>query len=193
MEKNLQEIAKALAVSAERTVTALTGEELFGAPKARSVDLITWYGKMKVFGWEKFHCPTYISVIHFYKDKERLRAQRSAGLMLLYVERGEARRMLNSMGLEVRGEDINYDAVDSPGDRLLADGCGELCNIIAGAFKTELCGFGYPELLLSPPLNFINDVPEGLPYNQKSLFKYEISLPIGEREIICIDVLIPVL
>lgn len=188
---DFQAIATTLMGSAEKTFTTLCGKNLSGSPKIRKVDIVTWYNKMKIFGWEKFHKPTYVSVIFFYSDQKNMEMQKPVGLIILYLERKEAYALLKTMGLEAVEEGIDYDVLESAGDKTLADSCGELCNIIAGSFKTELCSFGYPEFIISPPSNYVNEVPDGVPYNQKITSKYEIFLPIGEKEIVYIDIVIP--
>jgi len=131
-------------------------------------------------------------VIYFFKDDAAAQAQKPIGSIILYLERKEACALLKSMGLEVAESNIDYDTTKvSNGEKTLLDSCGELCNIIAGTFKTELCSLGYPEFIISPPSNFVNEVDD-LPYNESVSVKHEMFVPIGEKEAIYIDVILPV-
>ncbi len=190
---DLQAIATTLLGAAEKTFTTLCGKGLAGNTSLKKMDIITWRHKMKVFGWEKFHKPAYVSAIFFYKNEQEMKSKKPIGSILLYLERREAQSLLKSMGLKVADENIDFESSAlTEAEKTLLDTCGELCNIIAGGFKTELCSLGYPEFLISPPSNFVNDVDD-LPYNESVNIKHEMFIPIGEKEAVYIDVILPML
>jgi len=183
----------ALLKAVEKTFTSRYGGNFEEPPVTKREDIITWYKKMKIFGWEKFHSPTYILIIYFYEDKAAMEKQDPVGDIIFYIERKSAYSILKSIGIEATDEGVDYDELESAGDKALADRCGELAKAAAEDIKTELASLGHPQMHMSDPVSFINEVPDGIPYNHQVLQKIELFCKIGEKkeEVVVFDIVFP--
>jgi hypothetical protein len=101
--------------------------------------------KLNVSTYAEFIDGSYIAVIYFYHNQRDQSANRICGMLIVYVSTAAINYLVKSFG---------YKNSTEAGIAMSEDAVGELCNNIAGIFKRDLKGLGYPELEISPPLKF---------------------------------------
>ncbi len=125
--------------------------------------------RMRVSSIEKFDSTTYISTINFYKSEKDQDGQRALGAIVVYIEGKYIAELLKRM---------DYPIDDPRDEETLLDGCGTICNLMAGNFKSGLTQLGYAELVMSHFSSFRNEVLEGVPYDIDQQNKYEVTTRI---------------
>ncbi|MBL8013523.1 MAG: chemotaxis protein CheX [Candidatus Omnitrophica bacterium] len=100
-----------------------------------------WY----VSSFGEFYDSSYISVIYFYRNSKDREANRFCGVFVLYLKEALAPNLIKAFGYKDTAETNN---------EVVADITAELANNIAGVFKKDLSGLGYPELEISAPMKF---------------------------------------
>ncbi len=126
--------------------------------------------RMRVSSIEKFETTTYISTINFYANKKKMQQDEVLGTLVLYVEGTYVPEILKKLEYPI-------DKFDD--EEILEDGCGTLCNLIAGNFKAGLTQLDYIELEMSHFISFRNEILEGVSYDFTQENKYEISIMIN--------------
>ena len=142
-------------------------------------DIIEYNSRMRVFGMEKFNGPCFISVINYYSSEVDLKAHKAGGAVVLYIEEGNAAKLLKALGFKKFDEEDN-DAVLKM--------CGEFCTLLAEDYKKELSSLGYKDLVLSAPSNYLNGVPEGVEFSYDQYVKYEMSFYLWKQKTVVLDV-----
>ena len=113
--------------------------------------------KLDICTYGEFIDGSYISVIYFdHNERDRL-SKRYCGMLIVYVSTSAINYVVKAFG---------YKNAADAGDAMAADAAAELCNNIAGLFKKDLKGLGYPELEISTPIKSIGfsgklDYPQG--------------------------------
>ena len=113
--------------------------------------------KFSVSTCSEFIDESYISAIHFYSNALDKKFKRSCGLFILYVDTSAINYLVNVFGFKSAAE-AGWD--------MASDAVAELCGNIAGIFKRDLGGLGFPGLEVSIPLKFKGfcrrlDIPQG--------------------------------
>lgn len=68
----------------------------------------------------------------------------------------------------------------------IKDACGEFCNVVAGAFKTEIVALGYEHFGLSTPSNYFGLVNEEISPHVAS--KYTLGFSRAGKALLLVDV-----
>ena len=185
-----QVFATTIMGSVEKMFISICSARLDGAPKITKRAIVEWRKRMKVYGFEKFKEFCYISVIKYYLDPASQKADKPFGVVILYIELPHAYDLLAMLKIEIDVKPHLYEGEISEEDKAMAECCGEFCNIVAGSFKTDLAQIGYPELIMSTPENYVQDVPEGIIYPSKEQFKYELAFKVEGKRVF-VDVVMP--
>ena len=101
--------------------------------------------KLDVSTYAEFIDGSYISVIYFYHNRADIGTKRYCGMFILYISTSVINYLVKVFG---------YKNSIEAGNEVSADAAAELCNNIAGVFKNDLSGLGYPELEISTPFKF---------------------------------------
>ena len=101
--------------------------------------------KMDISTYGEFCDGSYISIIYFYHHEKDKGTNRYCGMIILYVNTSAINYLVRVFG---------YKNAADAGEKVAADAVAELCNNVAGLFKKDLNGLGYPELEISIPLKF---------------------------------------
>ena len=135
--------------------------------------------RMMASGFFKNFGRSYISSINYYLTQGHAQRHKPSGTLVVYVSQIVAEQLFKSMNL------LTKSKVD---DALLADLCGELCNMFAGDFKTKLVSAGYRDLLISSPVNFLDKSSEGVEFNFDLDFYQEFQFYLYNEKAIVVDV-----
>jgi len=134
--------------------------------------------RMRISSIEKFDTTTYISTINFYSNEKKMESREALGALVLYIEGKYIAELLKK---------LDYPIDDPRDEETLEDGCGTLCNLISGNFKSGLTQLDYIELTMSHFLSFRNEVLDGVGYDFTKEHKYEISIMIDGIKRIMVD------
>lgn len=178
-EFNTQVLRENLILSVKESLQSLADLELSSEPEVNDRDIIEYQGKMRVFGLDKFNGPCYISVINFYRTAEEMKKEKAIGAYIFFVDVDVAERLFKSMGLE---------GMDPEDDAIMFDGCGEVCNILAGALKNDLNMKGYKELVISAPSSHKNDVAGGVAFSFDQYTKQEFVFELWNKKAFVVEV-----
>lgn len=180
----LEDFAKALQSSVEQLFRERNDIHFSQDAKLEKKLIIEYGGKMRAEGMEKFNDPTFISAINYYLNKTDMEKNKAAGAIVTYIEQTYVTTLLKL---------LKYPLADDEDLDALADCCGTLCNIIAGAFKTEISRMGYIELEMSHFKSYRNKIISGVDfcYNEREL--YEISFFIKDQKRLVIEVTMGIL
>ena len=129
--------------------------------------------RMRIDAMEKFNRPTVFSVIHFYQGVQKEPAGYPIGVLIVYAEVKYLPEILRLLKYPY----IEYDDIDA-----VKDGCGTLCNIIAGYFRNEILKLEYKEVDMSSFKSDVNADVEGIDFCWKETEKYELSFFIDEKK-----------
>jgi hypothetical protein len=139
--------------------------------------------RMESSGLRKFHGRSYISVIYFYLSEKHAQKEQICGSIILYLREGVAYQLIKAMGFVTQNEKITEEG--------LADMCGELCNMLVGAFKNDVSNLGYKDLYMSAPEKYIDMVPQGVRLFDKNQKLYqEFSFYLWDVRAIVVDVVL---
>ncbi len=168
-----------LAEVVKRILNRRAGIQLSKIKSSFEVKPITEFmQRMRVSSIEKFDTTTYISTINFYSNEKKMKTQDALGALVLYIEGKYVTELLKK---------LNYPVDDARDEETLEDGCGTLCNLIAGNFKSGLTQLDYIELPMSHFLSFRNEILDGVAYDFTKEQKYEISIEIDGVKRIMVD------
>lgn len=152
--------------------------ELLGQPAILEKDIIEYDSRMRVFPQEKFNGPTYISFVNFFLSEKDLAAANAVGTFVLFVKEDIAEKVLKAFGLSSR---------DAEEESVLMDKLGEFCFILADALAKRLVELGYAGLIVSPPYQTKNSVPEGVPFDYGLYSKQELSFTVWNQKCIVVE------
>jgi len=88
---------------------------------------------------------SYVSVIYFFRHSRDRESKHYCGMLVVYVNTSVINYLVRVFG---------YKNAEQAGNEVSLDVVAELSNNIAGVFKKDLSGVGYPELEISSPLKF---------------------------------------
>lgn len=154
----------------ERVLQQRGGIELSDVPMFEKTPIVEFMKRMRVWSLEKFNDTTYISAINFFKNDKDLKAQKTLGTILIYIEEEYISYLFKR---------LDYPNLDEDDDDCLKDACGTFCNIIAAKFKSGLAQMGYAELSMSHFYSFKDEVFGGVAYDTQQKSKYEIAFEIN--------------
>ncbi|MCA9407140.1 MAG: hypothetical protein KC733_00480 [Candidatus Omnitrophica bacterium] len=147
-------------------------------PEFKEREIIEYDSRWRVFGLEKFNSACYVAVINFYRSTADQELHKACGAFVLYIEEGNAAKLLKALG---------YPDVDDEDLSIMFDIVGELCNVLAGQFKNDLLGLGFPDLVMSAPQKYRNDVPDGVEFEYEQTTYYELSFFLWKEKVFVID------
>jgi len=173
-----QVIATTLMGCVQDTFEKMCHVTLSKPPEFIEKDIIEYGSRMRVFGPEKFNGSCYIAAINFYLNQQKFKEDDSCGVMVLYIQDETTGKLMKALG---------QPGLDEDDEETLLDTCGEFCNVIAGQFKNELRSFGYIDLVISAPLKYKNDIPEGVNFKYSEYKLYELSFHIWKEKLIVVD------
>ena len=132
--------------------------------------------RMRIDAMEKFSKPTVFSAIHFYEKIQNNPTGYPIGVLIIYAEVKYLPEILRLLKYPY----IEYDDEDA-----VKDGCGALCNLIAGYFRSEILELNYKELDMSSFKSYINADVEGIDFCWKESEKYELNFSIdGQKRLV---------
>lgn len=138
--------------------------------------IIEYHGRMRADGMEKFNHPTYVAFVNYYVDAKSMEKHNALGALVVYVEQGYIVPLMKK---------LKYPPIDDEDENAMKDGCGALCNIIAGAYKSAMVTGGYAELEMSHFSTYRNTAANGVEFCFKEWDKYEISYYLdGEKRLV---------
>ena len=132
--------------------------------------------RMRIDAMEKFNKPTVFSVIHFYQVIQNNPTGYPIGVLIVYAEVKYLPEILRL---------LKYPYIEYDDEEAVKDGCGALCNLIAGYFRNEILQLDYKELDMSSFKSYVNADVEGIDFCWKEPEKYELSFTIdGQKRLV---------
>ncbi len=175
---DLELFAQALSKSVTKMFRERNDIKFSQEPELVKRNIIEYNGMMRADGMEKFNEPTYISFINYFNNPADMEKNKAIGGIVVYIEQTYVADLLKL---------LKYPAVDDDDAEALSDCCGTLCNIVAGAFKTEISNMGYIELEMSHFTSYRNRAVVGLPFSFNERDKYELSFFIKNEKRLIVD------
>ncbi|MDD3375092.1 MAG: hypothetical protein PHY73_05155 [Candidatus Omnitrophica bacterium] len=175
---DLEQFAKALSESVVKMFKERNDIKFSQDPVVEKRNIIEYNGMMRADGMEKFNEPTFISFINYYNTTSDMEKNKAIGGIVVYIEQTYVTDLLKL---------LKYPLADDEDLEALADCCGTLCNIVAGAFKTAISGMGYIELEMSHFTSYRNRAVVGIPFSYNEREKYELSFFIKDQKRLIID------
>jgi len=175
---NLEQFSKALSESVAKMFYERNEIKFSQDPVIEKRNIIEYNGMMRADGMEKFNEPTFISYINYFNNVNDMEKKKAIGGIVIYIEQTNVTDLLKL---------LKYPLADDEDLEALADCCGTLCNIIAGAFKTEISKMGYIELEMSHFTSYRNRAVVGAPFSYNEREKYELSFFIKRKKSLVID------
>ena len=175
---DLEQFAKALSESVVKMFKERNEIKFSQDPVIEKRNIIEYNGMMRADGMEKFNEPTFISFINYFNSVANMEKNKAIGGIVVYIEQTYVTDLLKL---------LKYPLADDEDLEALADCCGTLCNIIAGAFKTEISNLGYVALEMSHFTSYRNRAVVGVPFSYNEREKYELSFFIKNEKKLIID------
>ena len=172
-------ISAACVRAVEYALKQLSSLSFTSEPAFVQREIIEYDSRMRVFGMEIFNGPCYISTVNYYFSETDAKGHNACGAFVLYLEESAAARLFKSLGFK------NYNEDD---DVKMMATAGELCQTLAEAFKKELSGLGYQDLIIGQPLNYHNFVPDGVEFSYDQYVKCETSFTLWRQKVLVVDV-----
>jgi len=147
-------------------------------PDVTELEIIEYNSRMRVFGMEKFNGPCFIAVINFFRNNGSSENKITCGSLIIYIDEMCTTTILKA---------ISGGSFDEDDAEVVMQYTGELCNIIADELKNELTKIGYSDLLISKPINYQNDIPEGVDFEFREAKYHESSYYIKEKKAIVVN------
>lgn len=184
VNKDLERLAKILATCVEKMFIERAEIHFSQAPEMQKRCIVEYGGLMRSDGMEKYNEPTFISYINYYLNAKEMEKKKALGAIVVYIEQSYVATLLKM---------LKYPLADDEDLDALADCCGTLCNIIAGAFKTGISSEGYLELEMSHFTSYRNRAVVGVPFCFAEREKMELSFFIQNQKRLVIDMTMGVL
>jgi hypothetical protein len=181
---NLEQFAKTLSKSVEQLFLERNAIKFSQPAILERKNIIEYNGKMRAEGMEKFNDPTFISAINYYLTKNDMDKNKAIGAVITYIEQAYVTTLLKQ---------LKYPLADDEDLDALADCCGTLCNIIAGAFKTGISKMGYKELEMSHFKSYRNLIVSGVDFCYNEREKYELSFFLKDQKRLVIEMTMGIL
>jgi hypothetical protein len=133
-----------------------------------------------------------MSVVKLYRTQADVgKKAKPLGVVILYTPVNYASTLLRLLGISFEKSVVNKDSEISEEGRILVDGCGKVCSIIAEGIKDELVHVAYPGLLVGPPENYVyEEIPDEIDVPSHENIKHVISFMLEEARPIYLDVVI---
>ncbi len=193
MEKNklFDIFADAFAVA----TTSLLKTNVFGKPEGKEDDIVEWYGKMKLFPWEKFHLPTYLGILHFYASDADRDSDNPTGSIIVYFDKKESKELLLPLTESKSIKTPEIEAIEDYEEKEKALTLKSVEKFISKIGSSALSGVqsaGFSCSLMSDPLtSTAEDFKETISFNPNSQKVYEIRSIIEKGQTICLDYIFP--
>ena len=184
VNKDLEKFGRMLAQSVEKMFVERNGVHFSQDPVLQKKLIIEYGGLMRADGMEKYNEPTFISYINYYLNTKEMEKNKAIGAIVVYIEQSYVTTLLKL---------LRYPLADDEDLDALADCCGTLCNIIAGAFKTEISNAGYIEPEMSHFTSYRNRAVVGVPFHFDEREKIELSFFIQNTKRLMIDMTMGIL
>jgi len=184
VNKELEKFGQILAQSVEKMFMERNSVHFSKDPELQKKLIIEYGGLMRADGMEKYNEPTFISYINFFLNAKDMEKNKAIGAIVVYIEQSYVTGLLKL---------LRYPLADDEDLDALADCCGTLCNIIAGAFKTEISKAGYLELEMSHFTSYRNRAVVGVPFHFDEREKMELAFFIQNQKRLMIDMTMGVL
>lgn len=173
-EEALFTMALALSAAVKKIFYEKSEMKFSAEPVIEKKLIIHFVDRMRVDGMEKFNNPTVFSAIHFFEHPpEKRKKEEPLGVLIVYVEKKFLPELLRLLKYPY----IDYDEEDE-----VKDGCGAICNLIAGQWKKELMNLGYIDLEMSYFRSYINTIVNGIEFPKDQTHRYEISFDIDKKK-----------
>jgi len=177
-EQELEQQAKLLNETIKKLFKERGEIEFAKEPTLAKKNIIEYNGRMRADGMEKFNNPTYVSFVNFYIDTKSMEKHSALGALVIYVEQSYVVPLVKK---------LKYPPIDDEDENAMKDGCGALCNIIAGAYKSALVTGGFAELEMSHFSNYRNTAANGIEFCFKEWDKYEISYYLDNEKRLVVE------
>jgi hypothetical protein len=184
VNKDLEKFAQILGKSVEKMFVERNSIHLSQDPVMQKRLIIEYGGLMRSDGMEKYNEPTFISFVNYYLNAKEMEKKKAIGAIVVYIEQSYVAALLKL---------LRYPLADDEDLDALADCCGTLCNIIAGAFKTDISKEGYLELEMSHFTSYRNRAVVGVPFHFAEREKMELAFFIQNQKRLMIDMTMGVL
>ena len=171
--EDLFTLSLGLTVAVKKIFRKIGDVRLSQEPAMEKKPITSFMSRMRIDAMEKFNNPTVFSVVHFYQNKKKQEKNNPVGFLIVYVEKKFIPELLRL---------LKYPYIDNDDDEAVKDGCGTLCNLIAGYFKNEISRLGYAELEMSHFHSYINSIADGVELLANPTDKYEISYSIEDKK-----------
>ena len=162
----------------EQALSKMSGIAPSEPAQTKEIELVEYEGRMRALGTEKFNAPAFISVVNYYLTPGDMERHKAKGALVLYLDFENAGKLLKGLGIAIP---------DDEDDMSMVNACGKLCDGWSSAFKKELVGLGYADLVMSSPCNYKNSVLEGVEYSADQKTKHECSFFYWKRKAIVVE------
>ena len=162
----------------EETVTSKGGLVSSKAFDIATKPIEVYEGRLRVYSSDKFEVPTYVAAANLYLNQGDMRAHRSRGVMVIYMDIEVADKIFKAAGLQVP-----FDEDDGSMEEL----CGNFCQSIANNLKERLIEEGFISLEVSPSIVYKNAITEGVEFSKDQNEKQEISFYFLKHKALVID------
>jgi len=178
-DESLFTLALSLSAAVKKMFFEKSERKFSAEPLLEKKLIIHFLDRMRIDGLEKFNNPAVFSVIHLYASSKDLEKRiNPLGVLIVYVEKTYLPELLRH---------LKYPYVEYDDDDEVKDGCGAICNLIAGSWKREISNLGYIDLEISYFESYINTNINGIEFPKDQTHKYEISFDIDEKKRIVLE------
>ncbi|HOD12562.1 MAG TPA: hypothetical protein PLO93_03415 [Candidatus Omnitrophota bacterium] len=178
VNKDLDQFGQMLNRSVERMFLERNEIRFSKDPDMEKRLIIEYGGLMRADGLEKYNESSFISYINYYLNAKDMEKNKAIGAIVVYIEQTYVATLLKL---------LKYPLADDEDLDALADCCGTLCNIIAGAFKTEISKAGYIELEMSHFTSYRNRAVVGVPFCFNEREKIESTFFIQNQKRLIVE------
>ena len=175
-------LALALAAAVKKIFYEKSSMTFSSEPKLEKKLITQFVHRMRVDAMEKFNATTVFSVIEFAAKAQDLERGDYLTTLVVYLEAKFLPEFLRLM---------QYPYIDSDDEEELKDGCGTLCNVIAGQFKKEIVSLGYKDVMMSHFESYINTIADGVAIPPRSMEKFELSFEVEGTKRMVVEVISP--
>ncbi len=149
-------------------------------PDSSEKNVIEYNSRMRVFGLEKFDGPCFLSAVSFYASQKHLEDHDPCGVIVVFLDEEAVLKIMKGFGNMTRADD----------EETLMVGCGEFCKLIAGDFQNAIGSLGYRNLVVSSPINYKNDAPEGIEFPYSEYKFHEANFYLWKKKTMVVNVVL---